>query len=177
MHIINCSLNPLSNGRKVFQKIVEQNPDLNPIDLIDVTLPHCNGMGQSAYGDVHVKALHDTLLPANGLLFVAPVYNWDMSSVVKNFMEVLGTPYKDILTGKVFHHKVIGIVAVAAVKSSFLAPLNLLNSFMVDFQAFIVPKHALITGEDIQPNGDINMTHVNETLMYFRKMAKALSDF
>jgi len=175
MFIIDCSLNPDSKGRRVFKKIIEEHKDLMPIDLVDYPLPHCNGWGQSAFADHNVKTLHDKLLPAKGLLFVSPVYNWDMSSVTKNFMEMLGTPYeKNNITGQVFHHKVIGIIAVSGSHNSFLAPLGLLNSFMVDFQSFIVPKHTLVAKDDFQKDGSFDMTHVNETLMYFKKMVQKL---
>ncbi|USO02557.1 MAG: NAD(P)H-dependent oxidoreductase [Alphaproteobacteria bacterium] len=175
MYVVNCSLNPKSKGRRVFDKIQEEYKNFNYVDLEDYPLPHCNGWTQSAFEDKNVKILHDKLIDSKGILLVAPVYNWDINSVAKNFMEMLGTPYeKNGLTGKVFHHKVIGIIAISGSKSSYLAHLGLMNSFMIDFQAFIVPKHALITREDFKEDGSFNMTYVNETVDYFEKMVKAL---
>ena len=177
MYLINCSLNPNSKGRKVFDKILEENPDFKGIDLIEKPLPLCNGYEQSSYQNAYVKEIHDQILASKGILFIAPVYNWNVNSTAKNFIELLGTPYQNQLTGKVFHNKVIGVIMIASSPHSFLAPLNFLNNMMVDFQSFIVPKYTLLSREDFKEDGSFHMTHVHETLKYFKFMTKALSNF
>lgn len=176
MHVISCSLNPNSNSRKLAQYITKQNPELNFIDLQDYTLPHCNGGGQSSYGDPQVKKLHDILLSSKGILFCSPIYNWDVSSHFKNLIELLGTPYKDVLTGKVWQNKVVAYVGACGTSSSFLAPLGILNSLMVDFEAVIVPKYALVPRGDFE-NGKIKesvLERIDQIVDKWKKMTELL---
>lgn len=175
MHIINCSLNPQSRGRSVYKRILEDNTDFDGIDLSDYTTPLCNGFEQSAYAHPDIKTLHDLLLPVRSIVFITPIYNWDVGAVTKNFIELLGTRYKNEMTGKVFHKKVIGLIVTASSKSSFLAPLGFLNSLMVDFEAFISPKYTLLSKDDFKEDGSFDMMHIEKTLNYVRLLNKALS--
>lgn len=175
VYIINCSLNPHSRGRKVYETILAQNPDFKGVDLDDYEMPLCNGFEQSAYAHPDVKKLYDLLMPVRSMVFITPIYNWDVNAVAKNFIELLGTRYKNEMTGKVFHKKVIGLIATASSKSSYLAPLGFLNSLMVDFESFMSPKYTVLSKDDFKEDGSFDMKRVDQTLDNVRLLDKALS--
>jgi FMN reductase len=158
--IISCSLNPNSRSARLAQIVYDQmkteNASVSFIDLRNYDLPHCNGIGQSAYDHPQVKELHDLLLPIKGIIIASPIYNWGLASHTKNLLELLATPHKDILTGKVFTKKVVGFIAVGGGNNAFLAPLSFLNSLYIDAQAILVPGYVWAGGVDFNEANEPN---------------------
>lgn len=143
---ISCSLDPNSYSYVLARHVdreFERFQGADFIDLRDYELPLSNGSDQSAYDHPMVKELHDRIMAAQGIVIAAPIYNYTVNAACKNLIELTGTPHGDHQSGNAWHHKVIGFVAVAGGEPSYMAPLGLLNSLMLDFRAVIVPRYVL----------------------------------
>ena len=61
-----------------------------------------------------------------------PVYNFNVSSSAKNFVE---------LTGKMWEGKIAGFMSAASGRSGYMSVMGLANSLMLDFRVVIIPKY------------------------------------
>jgi NAD(P)H-dependent FMN reductase len=98
-------------------------------DLAAEPLPQCDGA--SCYADEKVKAMTTRVTKAGLIVICFPVYNYQPNSAAKNFIEVTNDGWKD---------KVVTFVANAGGDRSYLAPMPLANSLMVDHRCVIVPQ-------------------------------------
>ena len=144
--IISCSLNPKSRSRVLAHYAYEQfrlkNPDVEWIDLAQWPLPLCDG--GACYTDPKVQELAEQVRNARGIILATPVYNFNASASAKNLIE---------LTGDAWNNKVVGFISAAGGKSSYMAPMGLINSLMLDFRCLIVPRFVQAIREEI-PNDD-----------------------
>ncbi|MFM7108102.1 MAG: NADPH-dependent FMN reductase [Planctomycetaceae bacterium] len=102
------------------------------VDLVDLAvepLPLCDGA--ACYQDERVTAMTARVAAADLLVVCFPVYNYQPNAAAKNFVELTNQAWKD---------KVVTFVANAGGDRSFLAPLPLANSLMVDHRCVIVPQ-------------------------------------
>ena len=174
--VISTSLSPESNGALLAQeatrRLTQQGAVAEWIDLRQYPLPQCNGLEQSAYGHPSVKILHDKIAAATAVIIIAPIYNYDVAAATRNFVELTGTPYKDLLSGKAWKNKIVGMIAVAGGTKAYLAPLGFVNNLMTDFQCVIIPKHVYASRADFSqgvPSQDILLRVerlVNETIFF-----------
>jgi len=135
--VISCSLNPESKSRRLARLAATRLRSLgrspNFLDLAEVGLPMCDG--ESAHTDPRVAPVREQVAGASGILLAFPVYNYDANSAAKNLIE---------LTGKAWTGKVVGLLAAAGGRGSYMAPLGLANSLMLDFQCLIVPRVVVV---------------------------------
>jgi len=178
--VISCSLDSNSKssilGHHAYQRLSHDDHPCHWIALRDYDLPLSNGYNQSAYAHADVKYIHDLLLTCKGIIFSSPIYNWDVSAASKNLIELVGTSYKNILSGKALNDKVIGFIGVGQVSKSYLAPLGFLNSLMLDFRCLILPRFVFASHEDFQdnqPSEDI-LKRVNKLVSEFATLATAV---
>lgn len=131
--IVSCSLGEKSHSRVMAQHFVKKFEDKNMecdlLDLRDLNLPLCDG--NKAYEHEDTLLIRQKVEAADGVVFASPVYNYDMNSAAKNFIE---------LTGKVFNNKVVAFLVAAGGAMSYMAPLGLMNSLMLDFRCIVVPR-------------------------------------
>jgi NAD(P)H-dependent FMN reductase len=120
-------------------------PDL--LDLASEPLPPCDGA--SCYGDPSVKAATDRVKRASGVVFCSPVYNYQLNSAAKNFLELTNDGWPD---------KIVGIVANAGGDRSFLSVLTLANSLWVDHRCLVAPRFVYATGTAFAENGALHDT-------------------
>jgi FMN reductase len=120
-------------------------PDL--FDLASEPLPACDGA--SCYGDPAVKAAMERVKKAGGVVFCSPVYNYQLNSAAKNFIELTNDGWPD---------KVVGIVANAGGERSFLSVLSLANSLWVDHRCLVAPRFVYATGTAFAENGALHET-------------------
>jgi NAD(P)H-dependent FMN reductase len=107
--IISCSLNPNSNSHQMAKRA--QSMATGPcefIDLKEVTLPLCNGVGPTPKA---VQDLIDKISQAQSIILAAPVYNYNLNAAAKNLIE---------WTGKAWNNKVVGFILAAGGKNSYL---------------------------------------------------------
>ena len=69
---------------------------------------------------------------AKCVVISTPVYNFNVSSTAKNFVE---------LTGRMWEGKIAGFMSAAGGRSGYMSVMSLANSLMLDFRVVIIPKH------------------------------------
>jgi len=102
------------------------------VDLVDLAtepLPACDGF--SCYQDERDHVMTRRVRAADLIAMCFPVYNYQPNAAAKNFIELTNDAWKD---------KIVTFVANAGGDRSFLAPLPLANSLMVDHRCVIVPQ-------------------------------------
>jgi len=146
--IISCSLNPKSRSRIVAHYAYEQfhlkESDVEWIDLAECSLPLCDG--GPCYTDPKVKKLTAKIKGAKGIILATPVYNFNASASAKNLIE---------LTADAWNNKVVGFISAAGGQSSYMAPMGLINSLMLDFRCLIVPRFVQAIRDEIPDDGNL----------------------
>lgn len=168
--IVSCSLHPSSRSRVLAEFLCNKNKDAEFIDLKEYPLPLCDGA--SSFGNDNVAKLKKIFEEASGVIITAPVYNYNLNSSLKNLIELLGDSWSN---------KTVAFACAAGGKSSYLAPLTVMNNLMVDFRCFMVPRYVYATASDFnEERTEIISDSVKERLMRLNKdflaVTKALMD-
>jgi NAD(P)H-dependent FMN reductase len=137
--IVSASLNSESNSRLLAREaervLRAAGHETVFLDLRDLPLPICDG--EKAYDDPNVLRADRLIAAADGIIVATPIYNYDASASVKNFVE---------LTGKAWTNKVVGFLCSAGGPGSYMSIMALANSLMLDFRCVIVPRFVFATG-------------------------------
>ena len=112
------------------------------LDLAGVALPPCDGA--TCYQDPTVIEVTAKVAAAAAVWFCSPVYNYQLNSAAKQFVELTNSAWED---------KIVACVANAGGKSSFMAWLSLANCLLVDHHCHLVPRHVYLTPENFQEDG------------------------
>jgi len=128
--VISCSLNPQSKSRVMGKELVKNFKDAEFVDLQDLNLPLCDG--GKCYSNKEVIEIGEKIRKAKAVVLAFPVYNYSMAAVAKNLIE---------LTGKAWDGKVFSFVCVAGGRSSYMSPMSLASSLMLDFRSVFIPKY------------------------------------
>lgn len=144
--VVSTALRPGSKTAHVAQRLVAacaaQGAEASLLDLSANPLPLCDG--SSCYKDPAVHAVTARVREAAAIVFCFPVYNHQANAAAKNFME---------LTNDGWNGKVVGLVATGGTDRSYLAPLSLANSLMVDHRCVIVPRFVFVTPSNFAADG------------------------
>jgi NAD(P)H-dependent FMN reductase len=144
--VFSCSLNPDSKSRRLAERAVARlggaGVDALFIDLVQYPLPPCDG--GKAYGDPAAIELKEAVKNASAAVLAFPVYNYAAGSALKNMME---------LTGDAWTGKTVGMMCAAGGKGSYMAPMTVANSLMLDFRCVIVPRFVYAIGADFEGDG------------------------
>ena len=132
--VFSTSLHPNSRSRVLAsvaaQRLQAAGQSFELLDLAALDpLPPCNG--HDCYGNPMVGELAGKIAAASGILIASPVYNYDVSASCKNLIELTGSAWKD---------KIVGLLCAAGGQGSYMAPMGLFNSLMLDFRCLILPK-------------------------------------
>ena len=170
--IVSASLHPNSKSRLLAKEAMSAAQELNIkailVDLRDTPLTLCDG--HESFSQPHVETLANTLRNSTAVLFASPVYNYDVSSALKNLIEHVGSELQE---------KVVGFLAAAGGQRSYMSALPFLNSLMLDFRTIIVPRHVHAGPESF---GDDSITdfdtreRIKALVQYTNKLAQALTD-
>ena len=170
--VFSSSLHPDSRSRILARAACasfEQNGEtVEFIDLAQLQLPRCDG--DTCYGDPQVQRMSQLIREANGVLIASPIYNYDVNAEAKNLVE---------LTGQAWTEKVVGFLCAAGGTSSYMAPMGIANSLMLDFRSIIVPRFVYITGDAIEGGDAVNedtQARVDELVSRLVTIANALQD-
>ena len=156
--ILSTSLRPGSRSKVLAlesQKRLEAaGVEVEFVDLCDHPLPLCDG--GACYGDPAVAEFKQKLIDADGYLIATPIYNFDGNAALKNAIELTG---RDVWT-----QKVVGFLAAAGGKMSYMSLSGLTLSLMLDFRTFCLPRFVYVTGEDFNEDNEITSENVIERL-------------
>lgn len=114
------------------------------LDLSASPLPLCDG--GACFNDFGVRAATAQVRAANAVILCFPVYNHQANAAAKNFVEV---------TNDGWNGKVVGMIANGGTDRSFLAPLSLANSLMVDHECVVVPRFVFVTPSNFAADGEL----------------------
>jgi NAD(P)H-dependent FMN reductase len=137
--IVASSLSSKSRSRKLARiahgKLMAAGIPATLLDLNETPLPSA---GSSAgWSDPNVARIKAATTAATQVLFAVPIYNYDVNSVAKNFIELMG---EDALGGKT-----VGFLCSAGGKGSYMSILGFANSLMLDFRCWIVPRFVYVS--------------------------------
>ncbi len=100
------------------------------LDLREHPLPFAGS--KAGWSDPNVGVARERTTAATHVLFAVPVYNYDVNSVAKNYIELMG---EDAFGGKT-----VGFLVSAGGGGSYMSILGFANSLMLDFRCWIVPR-------------------------------------
>lgn len=147
--IISCSHHPDSRSRilahRAKEALLTAGEKVDFFDLRDVDLPLCNG--HSTYEHPSVMEAQERVKKATGILLAAPIYNYTINAVTKNFIEH---------TGKVWQGKPVGLLAAAGGKGSYMALLPFAGSLMLDFHCYVLPQFVYATSDQMSEDAIID---------------------
>jgi len=147
--VFSCSLNPVSKSRCLAERAMSRlggsGAETLYVDLARNPLPPCDG--GAAYGDPAAIEIKETVKSASAAILAFPVYNYAAGSALKNMME---------LTGDAWTGKTVGLMCAAGGKGSYMAPMTVANSLMLDFRCIIVPRFVYAIGEDFEGDGALS---------------------
>lgn len=86
--------------------------------------------GNEASDHDAVKDIAQRIQRATTVLLSSPVYNYDVSAAMKNLIELTGAAWED---------KIVGFLCAAGGKGSYMSPMGLANSLMLDFHCLVIP--------------------------------------
>jgi FMN reductase len=110
-------------------------------DLRDVDMPICTGDDDLP---ISASELREKIRGSLAVIVAAPVYNFDVNAAAKNLIEI---------TGSAWNGKVVGLMAAAGGRSSYMALMGFANSLVLDFRCWIVPRFVYATDGDA-PDAD-----------------------
>lgn len=138
--VVSCSLNPKSRSRRMAQAAAAAaeaaGHPAELADLRDVDLPICDGASEMT---ASAHELREKISRAHAVIIAAPVYNYDVNAAAKNLIEA---------TGSAWNGKVVGLMAAAGGRSSYMSLMGLANSLMLDFRCWIAPRFVYATEGD-----------------------------
>lgn len=172
--ILSCSLNKNSFGSQIAKHIVQTYPSFETVLIKDCDFGLCDGYDGAAFENPKLQALQKKIEACDGVIILAPIYNFDVSASCKNLLDLLSKPYKDLLTGKSLRHKTIAFIGTCAHPTSYLAPMNFLAKIMLAHEAFILPKHIILSPDE--PENRYTRC-IEKLIMQFNQMTLALKDF
>jgi FMN reductase len=146
--VVSTALKPssktLSAANTVMTRLLAEGMQVDVADLATDSLPQCDGA--TCYQDDRVKSMTARVRSAQLIVLCFPVYNYQANSAAKNFIEVTNDGWKD---------KVVSFVANAGGDRSYLAPMPLANSLMVDHRCVIVPQFLYLSPSAYDANGTV----------------------
>ncbi|MCB1277824.1 NAD(P)H-dependent oxidoreductase [Prosthecobacter sp.] len=146
--IVSTALKPASKtlaaARTVQRRLTSSGMAADLADLSVEALPQCDGA--ACYQDAAVKAMTERVKAAQLIVLCFPVYNYQPNAAAKNFIEVTNEGWKD---------KVVTLVANAGGDRSYLAPMPLANSLMVDHRCLIVPQFLYLSPTAYDATGEV----------------------
>jgi FMN reductase len=168
--VLSCSLNEKSRSRVLARaaaaRIEDAGGEANFVDLREHPLPLCDGGMTALHASAQLLARY--IMESDGVFLACPVYNFNISSSVKNLVE---------LTGNAWHDKVVAIVCATGGDASYMAHMSIANSLMLDFRSVIVPRFVHANELEVTTEQIVSAEterRLNETVALFLRIARAL---
>ncbi len=142
--VVSCSLDPNSRSRKLGKKCLENlinhGAKAKWLDLSEYSTPNFDN--HTIYETKIYHEFHEQVEEAEGIVLCSPVYNWELSSEVKKFIEMVGST-----TGRqhgALYDKVVTFVCAAGVAHSYMSHGAMANALMLDFKCIINPYNVYV---------------------------------
>ena len=144
--IVSTSLSAESRSRILCRHALdlaqEREMDVEFIDLQDFrVLPY------GAEGSQGLEEIEGRLSAAEGILLGFPLYNFNMNATLKALIE---------RCGGCFEEKIVGIMASAGGRSSYMSVMSIVQSLMLDFRTWIVPRYVYAVKGDFDAGKIVN---------------------
>lgn len=139
--VLSTSLDPASRSRllarRAHEVLAASHPGSRFIDLRESApdLPLCDA--DACYAHPALPALREAIAGARGIALAFAVYNFGAAAAAKNLIE---------LTGDAWEGKVVALLAAAGGGNSFMAPMSMAMSLMLDFRCIIIPRFVYAPG-------------------------------
>lgn len=160
--VISCGLSEDSRSavlaRYAYQ-IIKENNHVEWFDLRENPLPFCDG--RTSYQQPEVKIISQKINEANGILIALPIYNYSVSAVSKNLIE---------LTPDSWNRKVVSFLCAAGGHRSYMGVLSFANSLMLDYTCTILPDFVYAHEKDFDNSQIVN----EKVIQRVQKMTKHL---
>lgn len=127
-------------AQEALRKLTAAGARATLVDLRERVLPFAGSA--AGWGDPGVAALSELAGTMTHFLFAVPIYNYDVNSAAKNFVEHMGSD--------VFENKTVAFLCSAGGQGSFMSVMPFANSLMLDFRCWVVPRFLYVT-EDFAP--------------------------
>jgi NAD(P)H-dependent FMN reductase len=132
--IVSSSLNKKSQslilGEYAKEYLIKNyNIEVTLIDMKEYPLPLC--CSEVALDESNVLKLKKLLSSADSIIFSTPIYNYVVSSVLTNLLDLTGDAWKE---------KLIGMMCTAGGSNGYMAVMTFANSLMLNFKCIIVPR-------------------------------------
>jgi FMN reductase len=140
--IVATSLDPDSRSQKLARELqaIAKTKGIvaELLDLRQMPLPLAGST--ESWEDPNTKIVKTLFQKYKRFVFAVPIYNYDVNAAAKNLLELAGS---SSLEGSV-----AGLVCAGGGKSSYMAPLGLINSLMLDFRVWVAPRYVYATEPD-----------------------------
>ena len=104
---------------ELHNQLKNKNVESELMDLRDYDIPVCDG--DKCYDHETTIMLRKKVEEAKCVVISTPVYNFNVSSTAKNFVE---------LTGRMWEGKIAGFMSAAGGRSGYMSVMSLANSMM-----------------------------------------------
>ncbi len=136
--VFSCSLSPTSRSailaRQLADEITRLGDKARLIDLRTFNLPMCDA--GDCYQHPNVIELQRAIQSASAIAIATPIHNYETGGSTRNLVA---------LGGSAWENKVLGFVCAAGGQGSYMAVTGLINSMMLDFRCFVVPRFVYAT--------------------------------
>jgi NAD(P)H-dependent FMN reductase len=154
--IVSGSLSEESRSRtlahRAEQMLLDAGNCVTFLDLKQVSLPQFdNG---SSFKHPSFSMAHGLIEECDGVVLASPVYNWGLSSAVKNLVELTGATGESGQRAAWFD-KVVTFLCSGGLPHSYMAYGPLAFSLMLDFKCVINPYSVYATDRDFSDLGDL----------------------
>ncbi len=161
--IVASSMNGKSRSQRLariaLRKLTDAGTPATLLDLRENPLPFAGS--PAGWSDPNVALLSEQTTAATHILFACPVYNYDVNSAAKNFVELMG---EDALG-----QKTVGFLLSAGGGGSYMSVMPFANSLMLDFRCWIVPRFLYVPkdfeGDTLPPELDARLDDLLRDLL------------
>jgi NAD(P)H-dependent FMN reductase len=119
------------------------------LDLRTLNLPLFDAT--AAYGHPSVQILNKALETADGIVVATPIYNYSVAAITKSCLEFSAA----------WRGKAVALLCAASTKISYMAAMPFLNSLMIDYRVFLLPRFVHASMECFQADAIVDQDIIN----------------
>lgn len=125
-------------GKYLSEKLHENGLEGSFLDLRHYPLPMASGERATEEELLQINHLRTLISAADAIILATPIYNYGVNSICHNLIALTNADENHPIT---WQNKVIGLVAAAGGPGSYMSPLSILNSLMLDYRCVVIPSY------------------------------------